>query len=343
MPRKGGPRPGFTLIELLVVIAIIAILIGLLLPAVQKIREAANRTTCKNNMKQLALAAHNYESAYGTLPPGFIGTQKTGTPYGQDSSIVANGYNAPCVGVLVQLMPFYEQDNLFRALMSGVPADYLSPDGTNANPFWAYASFWNNRTTKIKNLMCPSDNPNGTWDCFFATYRSSATGFTVTIIAFGDPTFGHTSYLGIAGRSGLTGDQGTTPDTYKGAFYNRSKEPLGTMGDGTSNTFLFGEYDTKGPPTTGWQNVNPAWMGAGMFPTAWGLSPKPTNWASPGADFWYMLGSKHPGIVQFAMADGAVRSIKYIGAVASPGLNAYQYAAGTNDGNVLNFGDLGAN
>src|SRR5262249_33816709 len=103
-------RRGFTLIELLVVIAIIAILIGLLLPAVQKVRDAAARMQCSNNLKQLGLACHNYEGVYGRFPPGY--TQERIPP----PSGAFQGHS-----VFYFLLPYIEQDNLFKSMDPAVP------------------------------------------------------------------------------------------------------------------------------------------------------------------------------------------------------------------------------
>src|SRR5579884_4164386 len=173
--------PGFTLIELLVVIAIIAILIGLLLPAVQKIREAAARMTCSNNLKQITLALHNYHDAKGVLPPGIVAPPRlpdgstpnpSGTPAGQGTI-----QSSPHTGILVFLLPYLEQDNLYKALVplpaaGGVALDYNPAYTTSQQPWWTNATNWSMAQTKVKTFMCPSaDNlespPNGTFLTFF--------------------------------------------------------------------------------------------------------------------------------------------------------------------------------
>jgi prepilin-type N-terminal cleavage/methylation domain-containing protein len=335
--RDARTRTGFTLIELLVVIAIIAILIGLLLPAVQKVREAAARMSCQNNMKQLGLAAHNYESANQALPAGFLGALPTATPYGTSSS-PSSGSNQ-FVGQIVPLLPYMEQENLFRQFMTGLPADYLSAD-VGYPAWWNYAGPWGSRTAQPKTLLCPSDiNQQANVGTWFTTFQASATGFTISVgwLTGGGSgpggtwtDLGKTNYVGVAGRGGVA------IDPFRGAFYNRSKERLATMQDGTSNTFLFVEYAAKRVPTTTPFDHNISWIGSGTFPTAWGALPRA---AEPDTN-WFMASSRHSGIFQVCLADGSVRSIRYPGNAASASLNAYNIGAGANDGRVFIPDDL---
>src|SRR6267142_2151772 len=115
MSAKRKTRAGFTLIELLVVIAIIAILIGLLVPAVQKVRDAAQRTQCHNNLKQIGLAAHNYHGDFQRLPPGLNLPGQTGFGWGPEPD------TGKYYGLHVALFPYYEQDNLRNSIVVNVP------------------------------------------------------------------------------------------------------------------------------------------------------------------------------------------------------------------------------
>src|SRR5205823_9832481 len=114
--RRPWNRGGFTLIELLVVIAIIGVLIGMLLPAVQKVREAANRMKCTNNLKQLGLACHNYHDSYGQFPPGVLYYPGPGLSPGAVPTDAAGGWSSSKGNWLALTLPYMEQNNLFNLI-----------------------------------------------------------------------------------------------------------------------------------------------------------------------------------------------------------------------------------
>src|SRR5438045_2610945 len=117
-PTPRPRRSAFTLIELLVVIAIIAILIGLLLPAVQKVRESAARLQCQNNLKQIGLALHNYENANKIFPPGYVSQPEISAMGPPDPQFNDAG---PGWGWLTFLLPYVEQDNLYKSFNLALP------------------------------------------------------------------------------------------------------------------------------------------------------------------------------------------------------------------------------
>jgi prepilin-type N-terminal cleavage/methylation domain-containing protein len=295
MPTPARPRRrAFTLIELLVVIAIIAILIGLLLPAVQKVREAAARIQCTNNLKQIALAAHNYEGTYGKLPPGFVGATRNESPY--DSS-------ASYVGVLAVLLPYLEQNNVYQQLQLG-GWDVSNP-GTS--PWWATPGNRIAAQARIKTFVCPSDDPySGGASVYLAFAGFLQGGGTLPNLGFwpaptSDPAWnalGRTSYVGVAGSGGDNGNWGA----WGGALTHRRQLTLNTLPDGTSNTLLFGEMTFT--PIAGPRLCSAAWIGAGSGITPHGMGDNTSDYFTQ-----YFFNSRHPGVVLFALADGSVKPL----------------------------------
>jgi prepilin-type processing-associated H-X9-DG protein len=301
------------LIELLVVIAIIAILIGLLLPAVQKVREAAARMQCSNNLKQLGLACHNYHSAYEKLPFGILRNQTAvGLPPHPEQPNAAGQRRR--FALMYQLLPYIEQENLFKR--------YVEWEGNAATPNWNNNSIdengvqwgpgWFFHKQQVKTLICPSNpnsgnslNPNGR---YFITH-----------------------YFGSAGTRGYNrgplGGPSVRPshvDYLDGIFVQNRQNTLMSITDGTSNTLMLGErhyfdpefdLSTSGPITDwGW-----CWFG-GTADAFLGASVKINYRWTPGMATSFTpvdldnrmnaYGSGHTGGANFCLGDGSVRFLR---------------------------------
>jgi len=217
MRRSSRPR-GFTLIELLVVIAIIAVLISLLLPAVQSAREAARRAQCVNNLKQMTLAAHNYESSNGTFPMGdLVGRNWQGL------GIIRQNF-----GHFVGLTAYYEQGSVFNALNSSVMI-YEYPNSTVSGV--GISMLWCPSDGQIVGLRYPGAQGDG-WDCspIPMTFSSYAGSLGPLVYCWQDPSL--STMQGMFAHNGSTAAGGTA-----------SFPPVKISGitDGTSNTIMYGE------------------------------------------------------------------------------------------------------
>jgi prepilin-type N-terminal cleavage/methylation domain-containing protein len=321
-PARG--RRGFTLIELLVVIAIIAILIGLLVPAVQKVRDAAARIQCENNLAQLGKAAHNYQSANNTLPPGFLGPSHDLAAKQGNYNNGNYGYEGQYVGVMAHLLPYIEQDAVYQKMLTGLPNNYLSPAATYPN-WWTLSSTAQASLTNIKTFLCPSDNPQASQLSVGAlTTFTTPTGFEVWAGVFQNVPVGRSDYVGVAGFAGQANGQ------LQGVFTNRIQVSLQqlTAADGASNTLLFGESASSLDPQSG-LIIAHTWMGSGCLPSAWGTVDQ-----RGGA--WYAFNSKHTAMVLFCYGDGSVHGIRK-GLTTGSSLAQFVFASSWNDGQAVDF------
>jgi prepilin-type N-terminal cleavage/methylation domain-containing protein len=272
---------GFTLIELLVVIAIIAILIALLLPAVQQAREAARRTECRNNLKQLGLALHNYHDVYQVFPPGWISVDN-----GRHSA--HDGVNGAGWGTMI--LPYIEQTNVYNAFDSHKPIHHVDN--------FLYS------TTPLKAFLCPSDPKPET----FLIEEEGAPGVVITTL----PTANYVACFGTEELHGCENAPGTAPVTAAGQcvgdgmFYHNSKVRMRDITDGTSNTFMVGERRTD--ENLGWFSTWPGMVAEGeeAFQRILGAADHVPN--SPAAHF-DDFSSMHVGGTQFCLGDGSVRFV----------------------------------
>jgi prepilin-type N-terminal cleavage/methylation domain-containing protein/prepilin-type processing-associated H-X9-DG protein len=318
-------RRAFTLIELLVVIAIIAVLIGLLLPAVQKVREAAARAKCTNNLKQMGLGLHNFHDVNLIFPPGL------GALNDRASGLTFAAFNKPTIPInlrvrswMAHILPFMEQNALYRQL----PLNPTDPATSAQYGIPVYAAGDSPAALPLAVYNCPSD-PRGT-----TTYTGSS------LLNGGFANAGTTSYAAVGGLDSW--DRNEWPNSF-GIIYWRSKTRITDVVDGTSNTLMVGERppdpenaygwwqsgDGIGNEDRGWPQINFDWEWdtvqyvVNTGPSPWSHNHSQSNppacqypaFYQPGdvsnfCDFNHFY-SMHTGGANFVFGDGSVRFLPY--------------------------------
>jgi prepilin-type N-terminal cleavage/methylation domain-containing protein len=278
------PRPGFTLIELLVVIAIIAVLIGLLVPAVQKVREAANRMSCSNNLKQIGLAFHNFHDTNGYLPPTRLGFARPSW----------------CVVIL----PFLEQDALYKLW------------DPNLN-YWEVPAVA--RQTPVKTYFCPSRRAPGVLSIQEAWYRPAAENppGAVGDYAACQGTWNNGNWSG-QNATGAIIRAGNNNSLILGTSLTR----MSSITDGTSNTFLVGEKHVPlgrfgrasyadSSTYNGTQSLYSCRLAGLEDPLALGPTDESLSASGDPRDYnARKFGSWHPGVTGFVFCDGSVHYLR---------------------------------
>jgi prepilin-type N-terminal cleavage/methylation domain-containing protein/prepilin-type processing-associated H-X9-DG protein len=319
-------RRGFTLIELLVVIAIIAILIALLVPAVQKVREAAANTQCMNNLKQIVLASLDYESANKHLAPG-----STYNP--DDAAYGSSSANGSGVGTLAFLLPYIDQGPIYTLIN---PNMFLF---TTTTPWWTDGGTVSAAQKTVTAFRCPAAGTESTPPTLgqaaaFSTIPGTGFLLEVYFSTAANPGLflGQTNYTSNAGTIGNIGSASAFYQNLCGPYYPGSVVTMSQITDGTSNTIAFGE--TLGgavQPREFWLT----WIGCGGMATYWGMPVLGSDWNEYSSQHYNGTG------VNFAFCDGTVRTLAASNAANwTPGTNqwfTFQYAAAMADNTIYDI------
>jgi len=271
-------RKAFTLVELLVVIAIIGILVALLLPAIQMAREAARRSSCSNNLKQIGLALHLYHDTFGTLPPGWIAQDATGRrPY---------WWGEPGWGWASMTLPYIEQAALqSNGIHYGLPITAAENAAARVTPLEVY--------------RCASDTGEDTFVLHASAHLPPLRG------TWSDIELATGNYIGVFGTIDPHDvyEHGATPD---GAFIHERAFRFADFLDGTSETFLVGERSSKRSYST-WTGM----VSGGQHAAARiiGVATFPPNSERDAEHYTHNFSSYHPAGTQFVAADGSVKLI----------------------------------